>query len=248
LSVKTLTAKILLYLRDYPGVGVKDISESFNISLTTARSILYRLKNLGYIEKAGNGYILTSRGEKLVEAIMKKSVKDKSTVETVRKDTSTRSEVEVVKSVEASQVSKPGVDSLEDRVKKLEVEVNELKAIVNQLRMEVESIKDMITSKTRREERSEGEYVLPKPVMNYKEAYEQLGSKLEQLRIEGKILIIGSIIVDRKIYDEFVKKFPIPVEEESKLSPYEQMLLQEMKKEAYVILHAGREYRLVVKR
>jgi len=245
LSVKTLTAKILLYLRDYPGVGVKDISESFNISLTTARSILYRLKNLGYIEKAGNGYILTSRGERFVEAIMKKSVKDKSTMEIERVDTSTDSKREIVESVESTQVSKPEFNSLEYRFKKLEEEVSELKTIINQLRKEVESIKAMIASKPRREDRGEGEYVLPKPVMSYKEAFEQLGSKLDQLRIEGKILIIGSIVVDKKIYDEFIKRFPIPVEEESKLSPYEQMLLQEMKKEAYVILHAGREYRLV---
>ena len=81
--------------------------------------------------------------------------------------------------------------------------------------------------------------------MNVREAMDTLGPLFDQLRLEGRIEIIGSIVVDKEFYEEFKKKFPIPIKEAENLSPLEKMLLNEMIKDARVIIHAGKHYKLI---
>jgi len=56
---------------------------------------------------------------------------------------------------------------------------------------------------------------------------------------------IGSLVVDSTFYHEFKSRFPLKVSDIDKLTTYEKLLLEEMRREALVILHAGKEYRLV---
>jgi uncharacterized protein (DUF342 family) len=129
----------------------------------------------------------------------------------------------------------------------LETILNELRERLEEVSSEVRKLKERIIRESKNKMRHRKEEVegLPKPVMNIREALNTLGPLLDQLRLEGRVEIIGSIVVDREFYEEFKKKFPLPVKEAENLSPMEKTLLNEMIKDARVIKHAGREYRLI---
>jgi len=253
---KTLTAKILLYLSENPGATIKDLSQVFNVSPATIRNMIYRLRNNGYIEKAGNGFILTSKGEWFVTRILGGGKEEKE--EDIRETkTSEVVEAKVEESVEAEEKTKTRStektvdrDNLMERIEALEKEIENLKKIIEMISSEIKDIRGKLDSKTSgeegRERKSEKKIEgLPKPVMNIREAMDSLGSLFDELRLEGRIEIIVSIVVDREFYEEFKKKFPLPIKEADALSPMEKMLLNEMIKDARVIVHAGKYYKLI---
>jgi len=78
---RTYTHIILEYLNMYPGSSVKDISDSTGLSPLIVRKILYKLKNDNYVEKSGNGYVLTERGSRLLEYISSKIPEHRETTD-----------------------------------------------------------------------------------------------------------------------------------------------------------------------
>jgi predicted transcriptional regulator len=265
---RTLSAKILVYLSENPGATLKDLSQVFNISMNTLRNMIYRLRNNGYVEKAGNGYVLTSKGEWFVEKVLKsretshesiteekhveapgrEAAREASTSESMVKEEQYSGEEEGV--VEEKPPSRDTVEDTGDllkRIEMLETTLNELREKLEEVSSEIKRLKEQVVrgSKSRVRRKKEEVEKLPKPVMNIREALNTLGPLLDQLRLEGRVEIIGSIVVDREFYEEFKKKFPLPVKEAENLSPMEKTLLNEMIKDARVIKHAGREYRIV---
>ena len=253
---KTLTAKILVYLSENPGATIKDLSQVFNVNPNTIRNMIYRLRNNGYVEKAGNGYVLTSKGEWFVSKILKKEEVSESQEQVVVEGTEKkageesvhvhREVVETPKKQEVKQVVS-GEDIVK-RISELEKEIEAIKKVIEDISREISELKEKIgvgrksVESRDREKKVEG---LPKPVMNVREAMDTLGPLFDQLRLEGRIEIIGSIVVDKEFYEEFKKKFPIPIKEAENLSPLEKMLLNEMIKDARVIIHAGKHYKLI---
>ncbi|MEM4976428.1 MAG: Mn-dependent transcriptional regulator, partial [Desulfurococcaceae archaeon] len=79
----------------------------------------------------------------------------------------------------------------------------------------------------------------------YSYAQAKLGGLLDKIIAENKLVRVGSLVVDAQFFSEFNSKFPIKVSDLDKLTSHERVLLEEMRKEALVILHAGREYRLI---
>jgi len=261
LSAKTLTAKVLLYLRDNPGATLKDLAQAFNLNPVTARSIIYRLKSGGYVEKAGNGYTLTSKGEWFVSnVILKGAEKIEMQAEVEKREGSKplRAE-EVGGQAEVRKTPPPATGKAEletdllERLSTLEKEVESLREAVKNLAQELAELKKKLglatkpstTEREREEKRVRSLEALPKPVMNLREALEVLGPSLDRLRGEGRVEVIGSLVVDKHFYESFKKKFPIPLNEVDNLDPMEKLLLEEMRRDARVIIHAGREYRLV---
>lgn len=255
-SAKTLTAKVLIFLYENPGSSIKDVSQALGISLATIRGIVYRLKNSGYIDKAGGGYVLTDKGEWFVSNILSKdrgkprpsrvSEKAEARVEADSEKTeSISSEIASTEEEAVRGTRDEELKSLVDRVISLEKEVRSIRSALNRLSRELEELKKEVITKEQRAEKSSHENSLPKPVMNFREAVDVLGySSFEELRLEGKIEIVGSLVVDKEFYEEFKKKFPIPLSEVGKLSTAERRLLEEMIRDARVIVRAGREYRL----
>lgn len=252
-------AKILLYLNENPGATIKDLSQVFNVAPVTIRNILYRLKNNGYIEKAGNGYILTSKGEWFISHIILSGEKEEEISSTVKEKTEEGEKESISEKTESTKTSqlektrdkileKISSEDLFKKIEFLEREIENLKRIIENLSREVNRIRKEITIKnTSSEEKKQDRKSekLPKPIMNIREALETLGPLFDELRMKGCIEVIGSVVVDREFYEEFRKRFPIPIKEVETLSPMEKILLDEMIKDARVIVHAGKYYKLI---
>ncbi len=245
---KTLTAKILEYLYENPGASIKDLSTEFSASIPAIRNTLYRLKNNGYVERVGNGYILTSKGEWFVTKIIRGEKQ-----EAIETDNALEEAVEKPKETQVSDMIKSGEETydrnIEEKIKELEARILTLTKMFEKVMEELESLKRELKTEKRinkSEPKSEKKLdKLPRPVMNVKEAINILGSRLDELKLEGRVEVIGSIVVDTSFYEEFKKKFPIPVNEVDKLSSMEKILLNEMIRDARVIVHAGKYYKLI---
>ncbi|ADI31753.1 winged helix-turn-helix domain-containing protein [Staphylothermus hellenicus] len=277
---KTLTAKVLEIVWQNPGSTIKDVAIMLNISLPTARAILYKLKNNGYIEKTGKGYILTSKGEWFINnVLLKEKTGGKESIEQKPEEKPVKTERVIVKNKREAEEDKKEIQAvieqkqlvgLEEKVmakiKLLESRINELEKTIQRITADLESIKNML--KTGKEhakimEKTEKpsskpalalgtkkparntENKLPAPIMYVYEAKNTLGPLLDSLIRSGKAEIIGSLIVDSEFYKEFKKRFPITISEAERLPPMEKKLLEEMNREAIVIIHAGKYYKLV---
>ncbi|WFO75252.1 hypothetical protein J4526_09340 [Desulfurococcaceae archaeon MEX13E-LK6-19] len=259
---KSLTTRVLLFLKDYPGASVKDVASYLGININLARAILYRLKNKGIIEKVGNGYILTKSGEYVVGKIS-------TTEQVIQQEQETKQEALVQQ--KTMQVSKPkeeaitrkdikdtnnikavthdiksiekNLENIEKKITALENELLHLKEELANIRTLIKKIKEKSVERIKTKRHVEEK--LPRPVMPVLEAERVLGEKLRSLTYTGKIVIIGSLAVDGEFYQAFLSKFPISRRNAEKLPEDEKILLEEMKKEGKVYLHGGKEYRLV---
>jgi len=247
LNGKTLTAKILKYLYENPGASIKDLSIVFNVNPNTIRNTLYRLKGNGYVERVGKGYILTSKGEWFVKTILGESIQEKEEIEIEEERIEPKEKIREEKK-HSETISIENRDIIE-RIDMLEKQLNEIRDIIDKLARQLEAIRRNIGRKESREKKNEKREEkmekLPRPVMNIQEAINVLGPMLDELKLEGKIEIIDSIVVDLDFYNDFKKKFPIPVNEVNKLSILEKTLLDAMIKDARVIKHAGKYYKLI---
>lgn len=239
-SRRTYTHVILEYLNTYPGSSIKDISNSTGLSPVIVRKILYKLKNDNYVEKSGNGYVLTERGSRLLEYIASKTIQHRESAEKAQESSAQLEKLtgERVKegyeplpesvSESIADETRLRLDAIEKRLSRIEKEIEELRKALNYL------------IEPRRESK-----MMPSPVLSFNDAQAVLGSLFERMLYEGKVVRIGKLIVERSFYDQFKKKFPLKTSDIEKLSDTEKILLEEMRREALVILYAGRELRLV---
>lgn len=249
---KSLYQKFLEALRDNPGASVKELASLTGLSVSKLRVVVYKLKTMGYVERAGKGYIVTERGLKFLEYLSRGSqarAPEETGVqplELAEKVISGESDVRAdAKATEVPQTSvreqtcESGVPvSLVDVVERLRV----LERRVQNLETQVKNLEKAITATQRKyETRSPLEAL----VMHYSEAIAKYGPLVDKMVSEGKVVRVGSLVVDAEFYNSFKSKFPIKLVDLEKLSAHEKQLLEEMRKEALVVLHAGKEYRLV---
>ncbi len=267
MPAKRLTTKILEFFKENPGSGIKDLSQYLSISLGIARSIVYRLKNNGFLAKAGSGYILTSKGEWLLERMLeedthKQPKRKKETMipresletmntgvetgktnlnqhvtEPLKADSSRSIRVEAGNDTLREVIAR--IEYLEEKVKKLEESLESITRELRKLKAETPIVKP--APKRKIEEKK----ILPQKIIYMNEARSILGSLFDKLVYQGKIVVIGGLVVDKAFYDEFISKFPLTIKEAEKLSPMEKRLLEEMKREAKVILRAGKRYEVI---
>lgn len=253
---KTLTAKILEFIRENPGVGVKDIATMMNISPNLARRIVYSLKSSGYIEKTGMGYIVTDKGEwllrKLLPSIDGSSGEAPPTEQASMKEEKKEHIKLEAKKDEIEPENREDLDGLKEKLFSLEKRLEEALNIIEETKKQIEKLKQILNEKMKEKEKKVGKdrpkekpMKLPMPIMSIEEARSILGSYFNTLVLSGRIVIIGSLAVDSSYYKEFRKKFPISVKDAEKLPPMEQMLLEEMKRDARVIIHGGKYYKLI---
>lgn len=277
---KTLTAKILEFIWENPGATIKDVAIMLNIGLPTARAILYKLKNNGYIEKIGMGYVLTSKGEWFINNVLQRKTNNskqimqetREPIEHKEQATSEKEdqiiEVEKEKDYKSTMTEpqEPLKENILSRINLLESKIIELEKTVQKIITDLEAIKSKIKKEEEHEDTSrkkeplksksnielgtkkrdkDHENRLPAPIMYIYEAKNTLGPLLDTLIRSGKAEIIGSLVVDTEFYNEFKKRFPISITEAEKLPPMERRLLEEMNREAIVIIHAGKYYKLI---
>lgn len=232
---ETLTSKILQFLKENPGATIKEVAVALEISQDLARRIMYRLKNKGFIEKSGDGYVLSSKGAWFLEDILKPKREHEKIRESEEKPPiHTFTPIKEESFSEEQILSK--IDDLMNKVKQFEEQLTEFKEELESLKKKIGKLKKPERVVTKR---------LHKPVVSIQEAVATYGGLLESMRSEGSVVLIGSLAVDKDFYEEFRKKFPMPVEDKEKLSEYEQALLEEMIKDARVIVSGGRIYKLI---
>lgn len=243
---KTLRHRLLEVLRDNPGVSLKELTEILGLDMNITRSIVYRLKTRGYVEKVGKGYVLTESGQRYVEYLTYRgrnlpkpttSREDREIkhIET-RKETTSRL-VETTTETE----SRDKLVDLVETVKNIQDRLRDIEKKIQLIESQIKNIEKAITTPHRKHESP----VLETPVMYYNDALSKYGAQVEKMILDKKILRVGSLIIDIEFYRQFKSKFPIRITEVDKLSHEEKILLEEMRKEALVVLHAGREYKLV---
>jgi DNA-binding Lrp family transcriptional regulator len=254
---KTLQHRVLELLRDNPGITLKDLASTIGIDPSKLKALIYKLRSLGYIEKAGKGYILTQRGESFLHylnRVSKVESRDEGIslnegshaptevpVEEARAQNTVRIDIEPhVEHAEASSK----VRTSEDIMVIIENMMNKIRELDRRLNRLEEQLRNIEKALTSHQKRSEPVSIEP-PVMLYSEALSKYGSLVEKMLGENKILKIGSLIVDSGFYVNFKSKFPIRVVDVEKLNQHERQLLEEMRREALVVLHAGKEYRLI---
>ncbi|MCD6195786.1 MAG: winged helix-turn-helix transcriptional regulator [Staphylothermus sp.] len=274
---KTLTGKILEFIDEFPGATLKEIAEYLEISPALTRSLIYKLKNNGYIEKAGKGYVLTKKGEWFVQNILKKATRtSEETEKEVEKKTEEEKTIEKIeektvaheinifkKPPKEEPIQQQAIESLMKRMNMLEEHLKTLESRLQELLEELENLKKQIslaktsgqlgieTQKTVKENlvqpppRQKRQDKLPEPIMSIQEARHRLGTSLDTLIRTGKVEIIGNLVVDSEFYELFKKRFPLSIRDAEKLPPMEKRLLEEMNREAIVIIHAGKYYKLV---
>ncbi|WP_448577286.1 winged helix-turn-helix domain-containing protein [Thermosphaera sp.] len=239
-SKRTYTHIILEYLNNYPGSSIKDISSSTGLSPVIVRKILYKLKNDNYVEKSGNGYVLTERGSKLLEYIASKTIQHHEDGEKVPENASrledwkqerVKPEGEPLRESVSELLTddtRTRLEAIEKRLSRIEKEIEELRKALNYL------------TEPKKESK-----MLPSPVLSFNDAQTVLGGLFERMLYEGKIVRIGKLVVEKSFYEQFRRKFPLKTSDIEKLNDAEKILLEEMRREALVILYAGRELRLV---
>lgn len=245
---KTLQHRVLETLRDNPGLSPKDLASILEVDINKIKVILYKLKTAGYIEKAGKGFLLTQRGMKFLEYLEKgvSEAGEKKTSEIRETQPPTPQEEQAIQLTEIQSVT--STVNRETSIEYREL-INEILNRISLLEKKVASLENQVRNielalQSRREKRENGLTIDP-PVQPYNEAYTKYGSIIDRLINENKLVRIGSLVVDSTFYHEFKSRFPLKVSDIDKLTTYEKLLLEEMRREALVILHAGKEYRLV---
>jgi len=235
---KTLRQKILEEVKNNPGLSLKELSRLLEVSQSTLRSIIYKLKSEGYIEKAGDGYVITPRGERFLDFLEKRS----TTIlgeEVGEKEP----EEQVAKGESPSPTCTQSIASSEQEL--LSNIVNKLRELEKRVSMLEAQMKNIELAIASSRHKREGVITIDPPIQPINEAISKYGSLIDKLINEKKLVRVGSLVVDASIYQEFRSRFPIKTSDIDKLNPLERQLLEEMRREAIVILHAGKEYRLV---
>ena len=247
--MKPLMYRVLEALYENPGLGAKELSELLGVSVEKTRGVLYKLKSRGFVEKAGRGYMLTERGVRFLEYLEKSKRPARCERAEGAAEETTRTREEAVREIapdpltlesRGGEVVTPvhanALEELRKRIEVLEKRLEDLERTVRDLERALQA----------RQKRAESSGFLEEPVMFYSDAVSRYGQvPVERLISEGRVKRVGVLLVDSEFYREFRAKFPIKVQDVDKLSHHEKVLLDEMRREAMVVLFAGREYRLV---
>lgn len=232
---ETLTSKILQFLVENPGATIKELSLALGISQNLARKIIYRLKNKGFVEKSGDGYVLSGKGTWFLEDILKAKKEPRKKRESEEKPSISKM-IPIKEEGFSEELFSSRINDLMNKIKQIEEQLIKIKDELESLKKILDKWKKTERVVTRR---------LHKPVVSLQEAISMYGGLLESMRSEGSVILIGSLAVDREFYEEFRKKFPITIDDKEKLNEYEQILLEEMIKDARVIVSGGKLYKLI---
>lgn len=251
---KSLSRRVLEFLRECSGASIKEISEVTGAPPGKVRAILYELRSKGHVERVGNTYIITERGRRFLEYVGHAESQPAQLIGSEEAHSEVRAFAgngvihERADKVGTEGVSAEGRPTTES-YKNLESSITELSQRLVELERRIsmleKAVKDLEKAMEATQKKKQSELLLESPVVPYSYASSKLGSLLEKYLAESRLVRVGSLVVDSQFYSEFRSKFPIKISDLDKLAPHERALLEEMRKEALVILHAGREYRLV---
>ncbi len=226
---------VLAYLKENPGSNPRKIADALGLSLTKVRVALLRLRDRGQVVRTSRGYVAVAQPRDL-EAYQ------------VRGPPVSQAGI---KAAEASS----RLDALEKRMSVLEARLDALEERLGMVADELEKLREALRRRggedpglrrTRPRVRELRELLEERKVIPLDEARRHAISRsLKDYLDSGEAVVLGGLVVEKRFYDEFRSRFPIPVGEVSRLTREEKMLLEAMVSEGLAYLHAGREYRLI---
>lgn len=244
---KTFSQRLLEALKENPGITIKELATLLSANASRVKATTYRLKSLGYVEKVGKGYVITDRGLKFLEHVQKLKFR---TGVSKGGDTTSNHEKSLIVECKPPFTEKPATDLQQQQldtnalhaVNSIFEKLKEIEKRLLLLEAQVKSLERAITTMQKKPEITR---VPEAPVMHYNEAVLKHGPTIDKMLDEKRLIRVGSLVVDAEFYTLFRSKFPIKLVDVDKLLPQERLLLEEMRREALVVLYSGKEYRLV---
>ncbi|MCD6323711.1 MAG: winged helix-turn-helix transcriptional regulator [Desulfurococcales archaeon] len=212
--------KVLAFIKENPGSNPREIADALGIPYGTVRSAIMRLREAGYL-------IRSSRGGYVVRAGLPQGLEDElSTPKQPLSSEDFKALAEAVNELRAL------IESLEERVSKLEKELDLLRKGLtpNQSRKSVAGFEDLLKERG---------------VVRASQASKLSRKPIDAYVREGRVVAIGDLLVSPSFLNAFKSRFPLRVSEVRGLKQEERELLNAMIREGLVYLHGGREYRLV---
>jgi len=261
----SLEEEIINYLKENPGASIREIAEALGLNYNIVRTIIYKLRSNGIISKSEKGfYILRDRSRyaglkdttktnvdtlvdtmeqlrSLVNEITKRIESLELKYENISKDLSVYTSLK-----ELVIQLKETIDKVNTKITFLEKEITNLKKQIETLSKYTSTLRRVVPSKDRDVKSSIQALLKSQGVIEVEEAKKIADSRIIHELIErGVILIIGPYIVSKEYYNQFKRKFPIPLSEERKLNSLERKLLKVMLSEGLAYIHGGKEYRII---
>lgn len=240
---KTLTRLVLEILDSYPGSSLRDISQLTGIDIVRVREAVERLRLYGMLSKVGQGYVLTEKGKEYLKNLVSTEESQVKPVETPREREIEETSNEPASPPRPDDGGEKPLSMLSMRLEELEKKLAGLEKKVSEIENALRQLEDALSrSQTVRQST---QIVTEDVVVPVGDAVRKYGSMIDKWLREGRYIQVGSLMVEASFYESFKSKFPLKISEYSALSPVEKTLLEEMRKEGLVIVHAGKEYRLV---
>lgn len=261
----SLEEEVINYLKENPGASIREIAEALGLNYSIIRTIVYKLRSSGIISKSERGfYILRDRSKYMglkgatkvntdtlidsveqlrssVNEIIKRLESLELKYESISKDLSTYTSLK-----ELVTQLKETIDRMNTKITLLEKEITNLKKQIEIIGKYTSTLRRTIPSKDRDVKSSIRILLKSQGIIEVEEAKRIADSHtIHELIEQGAILVIGPYIVSKEYYNQFKRKFPIPLSEEGKLSSLERKLLKVMLSEGLAYIHGGREYRII---
>lgn len=240
---KTLTRLVLEILDSYPGSSLREISQLTGADIVRVREVVERLKLYGMLNKIGDGYVLTERGKEYLRATVSKEEAQIKPGETLHEKEVKEEPSKTISPSQPENANGDLLNKLNMRVEELERRIADLEKKFYEMENAFRRLEEVLTKY--HSVRQSTQVVTEDVVIPAGDAARKYGSMIDKWLREGKYVQVGSLIVEASFYEAFKSKFPLKISDSNTLSPMEKILLEEMRKEGLVIVHAGKEYRLV---
>ncbi len=239
--MSSIYEKIINYLLENPGSKPRQIADSIGESLTRVRRALYVLRDRGIIARSGQGYVVVrSRLRETRENVNEKMEQDKKS----------RNRMELRTQTNTYKYEELSIDNkwLSEIITNILKTMNELNKKISNIEKEITIIKARLESLEKNKNKEMDHFISmikQKKIMAVEEAKQYMQKTLEYYVVNGYVVVVGNIIVDKEYYEEFKKKFPLSVSEVKKLDANNLLLLKKLIEEGAIYLHGGNEYRFV---
>jgi len=146
------------------------------------------------------------------------------------------------------------VRELNDKIKELEQSLLKITETVESIKKKVLELKSSITLKSTFQERKLSRYtslldvLMERGILNIEEARRIVSNEMKSLNDyvrEGKVVIVGDLVVLREFYEEILMRLPMPISEYRNLDPNVRRLIDAMIQDGILYIHRGVEIRKV---
>ncbi len=234
--------KIINYLIENPGSKPRQIADSIGESLARVRRALYVLRDRGIIARSGQGYVVVKSRLYTISRTENRNVAQNKEQRNVTEER-TRSNI-----YSRSVASNTDDKWLSEIITNILKNINELNKRIANIEREISIVKSRLESLEKNRNEKYDYFISlirQKRIMAIEEAKRYMQKTLEYYVMNDYVIVVGNIVVEKRYYEEFKKRFPLKVSEIKKLNNNDLLLLKKLIEEGVIYLHGGNEYRFV---